>query len=248
MSGYHMLKKFQKHSTVGKESKQAILITNGPLTVRVKWRMKTLVIGHVERKKEMTEFKKGDWVRCTHNAFDEFTAGKIYKVRKDGDDHCCVESDDSGRENGWSGKYFQLVRRADEGFKVGDVVSYNCPLFGKDWQNVTLTRVSNTSFGYRGGWANNSKGEEGLMGLDRLTLIEPAPEPEIKFSGLRSPDGKIEIDFESSTITLKGFEEGSHELTAKEAIKIADDAIVSVNDVVDVYQALIDNGFVIRKA
>jgi len=74
-------------------------------------------------------FKKGDRVKCLHNYYDslgqQFTAGKIYIVRVDGN-HCSVVADDSGEENGWGGIHFELVKNETNkvsNLQVGDRVS-----------------------------------------------------------------------------------------------------------------------------
>ena len=58
----------------------------------------------------MSEFKKGDKIRCLKNFHTEFTRGKIYEVKKYPGRFGFVEvvKDDRGAFNGWAPKNFEL--------------------------------------------------------------------------------------------------------------------------------------------
>lgn len=152
----------------------------------------------------MTKFNVGDWVRANDDAVNQFTKGKIYKVVSPSDQYgdVLVEVDDRGsKTNGWNEDYFDLVRRADEPWQVGDVVGFDNKIL---WEGS----------------------------VHKLTLIEPAKD-------------KTEVNIEF----IKGGFTGtiSHKPSYKEIDLVAQKANVNIKDTHDIWQAIIDSGFVIVK-
>lgn len=199
----------------------------------------------------MAEIKVGDWVRLKPNQSRfEIEYDKIYKVnrivnRPNGD---LLYVHPTNPDYGLFANRFELVRSAEEGFKVGDVISWNHSFGSGNWHNVTINNVKSPDYatGY---------GEDGMLGgfyFKDIVLISVAEEKKIV-----SSDGNLGIITDEhgnfAKIVMKGDKfvvddrNESHELTVNEAREIADAIIVSLTDVIDVYEALIKNGFVIKK-
>lgn len=198
----------------------------------------------------MTEFKVGDWVRLKPNQNElELEKSKLYKVNRiDNSIHgllLYVHPHDC--YYGLYAERFELVRSAEEGFKVGDVIDYNSNYDSGNWKNVTITDVKRPDYA-------KGHGKDGVLGgfcFKDIVLVSVAEEKKIG-----SSDGLLEIGVDETgswKFIMKGDKfvvddsKESHELTAREAKKIVEDAIVSLSDVIDVYEALIANGFVIKK-
>jgi len=199
----------------------------------------------------MAEIKVGDWVRLKpNNGSLEIEYDKLYKVNRivnrPSDDLLYVHP--THHDYGLYVSRFELVRSAKEGFKVGDVIDYNHGFEDSNWNNVTISYVGRPDYA-------EGRGKDGKLGgfyFEQIVLVSVAEEKKIA-----SSDGNMEIIVDETgnfaKIIMKGDKfivddrNESHELTAREAMKIVDDAIVSLNDVIDVYEALIKNGFVIKK-
>lgn len=203
----------------------------------------------------MAEIKVGDWVRFKNSekiyAIDfEIEYDKLYKVnrivnRPSGD---LLYVHPTNPNCGIYASRFDLIRSAEEGFKVGDVVSWNCSFDSGNWHNVTINNVKSPDYatGY---------GKDGTLGafvFEQIVLVSVAEEKKIVPS-----NESVEIitdelgNFTKMVMNCDKFvvddRNESHELTVNEAREIADVTIVSLTDVVYVYEALIRNGFVIKK-
>lgn len=65
------------------------------------------------------KYRKGMTVRCLKNYANQFTAGKLYQVRGDGEDRVLVAVDDQGSTlNGWGGHHFEIVMNPDDEFEA----------------------------------------------------------------------------------------------------------------------------------
>lgn len=197
------------------------------------------------------EIKVGDWVRLKPSQNElELEKGKLYKVNRiDNSIHgllLYVHPNDC--YYGLYAERFELVRSAEEGFKVGDVIDYGQGFEDSNWKNVTITDVKRPDYA-------EGHGKDGMLGgfyFKEIILVSVAEEKTIG-----SSDGNFEIIMGESgnfaKFIMKGdkfvvdYSKESHELTVNEAREIADAVIVSLTDVIDVYEALIKNGFVIKK-
>lgn len=59
---------------------------------------------------EMRKLKKGDLVVCVKDYKDQFTRGKLYRVRRINESSILpVMEDDNGVPNGWNSKFFVSI-------------------------------------------------------------------------------------------------------------------------------------------
>lgn len=174
----------------------------------------------------MTKFNTGDYVRCNTNGIvGNFTKDKVYKVKEPKGRYNCVivEHDDKwSSNNGLNEEFFDLVRKHDEPFKVGDVVTA-APHNIKEFTVVNVFSFDKIRI-------QNSLRNIYIVDTKDVTLFEPASEHK---ENIPLQDGECNKE--------------QTELSLQDAIYIEAEAGIPLTKVADVINAIEERGFMLIK-